>query len=657
MGRSLRRAKTFALTLVLALLVPILAACAGNATTPTTSAPAAGGASPSAAAATSPSAAAEASPSVAAEASPSVATSPSPEATGTAAGAAAESPINEKTFVAAFNQAPDTLFDLESQSSVTSQVLAPTTGFCVNQLTYEYQPTYCFDEFPTFENGGAVTETVTIDPERVSEETPIVVEGQVVTDTATAEAAGITIPVELPQLTLTFNLNPQLRWEDGEPVTSADAEEAFRVQRDPELQVATRYLIERIVDVEGTDDTTVVQTYAPGYLESDYYTTFIGLVPEHQYGGQSIAEIRDQESVHPFSFGPYMVQEHVPGEQTSFVSNPYFPTQPKIGTVIFRYVSDADQLLAQLESGTIDYAGTIGLGLNQTEQLDALAQGNQAEVQYVPATVWEHIDFGIRRGDNQESFFDDVRVRQAVAYAVNRQEIIDQVLFGKTTVMNTYVPQDHPSHPESGLEEYAHDPEQARQLLDQAGWTAGANGTRTKGGREFTVTMYTTQGNRLREAASLIIQQNLKDVGINLQLEFVPGPEVLFKSGAEGILAGRRFDMALYAWVSGVDPSHTLYLCDEIPTAENGYAGQNNPGYCNPEFDRAARQALNELDRERKRELDQAPELMYNQELPSFPLYQRLNVAAFNPAVTGIKIDPTSTIDLYNLEQIDIEQQ
>jgi peptide/nickel transport system substrate-binding protein len=352
-----------------------------------------------------------------------------------------------------------------------------------------------------------------------------------------------------------------------------------------------------------------------------------------------------------------MVQEHEPGTQTTLVSNPYFQPQPKIGTVIFKYLADADQLLAQLESGEIDYAGTIGLALNQTEQLNTLEQGGKIKAQYVPATVWEHIDFGVQRGDGQEPFFDDVKVRQAVAYGINRQEIIDQVLFGKTVAMNTYVPAEHPSYPgDDKLEQYAYDPDKAKQLLSEAGWTAGADGILTKDGRTFSTTMYTTQGNRLRQASSEIIQQNLKQIGIDLKLEFVPGPEVLFKNGAEGILQGRRFDMALYAWSSGVDASHLLYKGDQIPTAENGYAGQNNPGYSNPEFDAAASKALAEIDREKKIELDKEPEIIFNRDVPAFPLYQRLQIGAFNTAVTGIKLDPTSTIDLYNIQDIDINK-
>lgn len=661
MYRSLRPAKPFAWTLIIALMGLILAACGG-----TTTPPAASTAAPSTAASV---AASEAAPSV--EASASAAASPSEAASASASASAeasasgaatgspppaAQSPINDKVFVAGFNQAPDTLFGAESQSSVTVNVLA-ATGKCITSLKYDYQPTYCFKDFPTFQNGQAVTQTVTIDPSKISAENPIVVEGTLVTDTAAAEAAGIKIPTSLAQLTLTWKLANDLYWEDGQQVTSADYAETFRVQKDPALQLATRYLIDRVLKVDTPDQFTAVQTYAPGYLDNTYFTDFLGLTPAHKYKGQTIEQIRNAESTHPFSFGPYVVKEHVPQSQTTLVSNPYFKTQPKIGTVIFKYVADADQLLSQLESGEVDYAGTIGLGLNQTEQLNTLQQNGKATAQFVPATVWEHIDFGIKRADGQPSFFDDVKVRQAVAYAVNRQQIIDQVLFGKTTVMNTYVPKDHPSYPgDAQLEQYQFDQNKAKQLLSDAGWKAGSDGILAKGGRKFSVTMYTTQGNRLRQAASEIIQQNLKQVGIELKLEYVPGPEVLFKSGADGILAGRRFDMALYAWVSGPDASHLLYTCDQIPTAENGFSGQNNPAYCNPEFDVAAKKALGELDRNKKKELDKAPEIIWNKDLPALPLYQRLNIGAFVPGVTGIQLDPTSDVDLYNLQDIDINK-
>jgi len=650
MFRSSRRATTFAWMLILALVVPILAACGGTATTPAASpAPAA-----SAPASEAPVASASPEASPTAEASPSAAASPSAEASpagGT--GEAAESPINDKVFVAAINQAPDTLFTAETNASASTQVTV-AFGNCLDTLTYSYQPTYCFDELPTFENGLAVTETVQVDAATISAENPIVVDGTLVTDTTLAEEAGIEIPTELPQLRLTYNLNPDLKWEDGTPVTSDDVKFTLDILKNPEVQLSTRYTIERTVDVETPDPQTAVHVYAPGWLEAEYYTAFVGaaqingsdLLPKHIYDGKSISEIRDAEGTQPISYGPYMLQDYVPGEQATLVSNPYFPQQPKIGTVIWRFVSDQEQLLAQLESGEIDYAGTIGLTLAQTEQLNDLEQAGTIKTAFVPATVWEHIDFGIERLDGETSYFSDPRVRQAVGFAINRQQIIDEVLFGRTVVMNTYVPNEHPSYPgDDKLEKYEFNPDRARELLQEAGFT-----------QDRPITFYTTQGNATRQAVAEIIQQNLKEVGIEVELQFVPATEVLFRSGEEGILSGRRFDLGMYAWVSGTTPSHGLYRCDAIPTAENNYDGQNYPGYCNPEFDKATIAAGLELDDEKRRPLDAVPETIYNQDLPSFPLYQRVNVAAFDPSVTGIEIDPTSYFDLHNIQDIDIEQ-
>jgi peptide/nickel transport system substrate-binding protein len=394
------------------------------------------------------------------------------------------------------------------------------------------------------------------------------------------------------------------------------------------------------------DDFTVEYVWEPGFEDSVYFAYFLGFVPAHEYGDLSIAEIRDRESTAPYSYGPYMVEDYVPGDSLTLVSNPYFEPQPNIGTVVFKYVADGDQLLAQLESGEVDFAGTIGLALDQTEQLADLESQGLIEAQYVPATVWEHLDFNIQTIDGEPGPFADVRVRQAMAYAINRQQIIDEVLFGRTTTMNTYVPSDHPSYPgDDALEAYEYDPDRARELLEEAGFDTSQ-----------TLQFYTTAGNRLRQAASEIIQQNLADVGVNIELNFVDAGSVMFAGGEQGVLSGRQFDIGLYAWVSGVDPSHELYFCDGIPTRENNFQGQNYPGYCNPDFDRVGRIANAELDRERKAELDHEPEIIFNQDLPALPLYQRVNIGAYRTGVTGVQLDPTSQVDLYNIWEIDVEE-
>lgn len=656
-----RNVRFFAAFVLLALLIPILAACGGTATPPAASSVASSAPQPSAAASTAAAPSPETAASAEASASTIATPSESTEASASAAGGApepAESPINDKVIVIGEQQQPDTFFALESSSLATSEILVPT-GICITTLTYAYQPSYCFEELPSFENGLAVTETVQIDPAAISPENPIEINGALVTDTAIAEAAGIDIPTELNQLTLTWKLKPDLYWEDGQQVTSADVAEMFRVQKDPATLLPTRQYIDLTLSIETPDALTVVQTMAPGYIENAYnVNTWLGFLPAHTYGGQSVAEIRDAESVHPMSYGPFMMQEHEAGVQTTFVNNPYFKTQPKVGTLIFKYVSDSNQMLAQLETGEIDIPSAADLNLAMFEQLNDLEAEGRIKTQYVAGTFWEYIGFGIERLDGQPSFFDDVRIRQAVAYAINRQEIVDSVQAGKTQVMNTIVPEDHPAYPgDDALEPYEYNPERAAQLLDEAGVTdSDGDGVREKDGRPMQMIFYTTEGRPDRQAAAEIIQQNLNQVGINIELEFVPGPEKLFKQGPDGILYGRIFDIQMSGYLSSVQPGLSLLYCDEIPGPENSYGGQNGQAYCNPDYDRAGSIAEQNLDPSRVKELYREPLTIINRDLPLFPLFQRVKIGAYTAGLTGVKIDPTMNQMTYNTEQWDINR-
>lgn len=658
-----RNVRSFAVCVLLALLIPILAACGGTGTAPAASPAASSAVEPSAATSAAPSAAAPSSAAASASTAvePSESSGASAPATGGAAPTPAESPINDKVIVVGSQQQPDTFFAIESSALATSEVLLPTgsTTGCITTLSYAYQNTYCFEELPTFENGGAVTKTVQIDPGAISPENPIEVGGALVTDTAIAEADGIEIPSQLDQLTLTWKLRTDLFWEDGQQVTSADVAEMYRVQKDPEVLLPTRQYIDRTISLETPDAQTAVQTMAPGYIESAYNVNpWLGFLAAHLYAGKSVAEIRNAEAAHPLSYGPFMLQEHEPGVQTTFVNNPYFARQPRVGTLIYKYITDSDQLLAQLETGEIDVPSAADLNLGQVPQLDQLEAQGKITTQYVAGTFWEHIDFGIERLDGEPSFFDDVRIRQAVAFAINRQEIVDNVQAGKTRVMNTIVPEDHPAYPgNDALEQYAYNPDRANQLLDEAGVTdSDGDGIREKDGRPMSMTFYTTEGRPDRQAAAEIIQQNLKQVGINIELEFVPGPEKLFLQGPEGILYARAFDLAMYGYLSGVQPGVSLYYCTEIPGPENSYAGQNTPGYCNPEYDRAGRAADRELDINKFKEAYREPLTIINRDLPTFPLYQRVKIGAFATGLTGIKIDPTMNQMSYNTEEWDINR-
>ncbi len=654
MLRSKRQIVSFLLMLVL--LVPVLAACGGTTATtaPATTAPAVATTAPTSDTAQAPTAVATEAAPVATEAAPTVApteVAATVEPTAVPGGAG---PDANKTIIVGMTQFPDTLFGIESQSSATTQVLAAIQPACITTLSYEYQPV-CFEKVPAFADGDAVTETVTVDN---TYEGNIVINDELITDTTT-----LTESLDLTQVQVTWKLIEGLTWEDGEPVKASDFVFAANLYQDPGIQNASRFTLDRTQKFEAPDESTIVWYGAPGYSDATYFLNVFGPEPEHVLGSEDPATIGSSEyASQPLAYGPYKIVENVPQESTTLVANEtYWKASegfPKVGNIVFKYLTSEDQVLQQLEGGEIDVVGSIGLTLANAPALDDLEAAGKAVGQYVPATVWEHMDFAVERGDGQESFFTDANVRKAVAYGINRQEIIDQVLFGKTVTMNSFLPDTHWAYPPNGegLEAYEYDTAMSAELLDAAGWTLGADGIREKDGRKFQVQMFTTEGNATRQAVVQIIQENLKEVGIDVVLNFVPATAVLFKNGADGVLSGRTYDLGMYAWVSGSEPSTALYLCDQIPTPENSYAGQNNTGWCNPEYDVSALASQSATERADRIPLVIEAQKVFNDQLPTLPLYQRVNLGAYRPAVTGLQLDPTSQVDFWNIETWDISE-
>lgn len=639
MLRSKRQLMSFALMLVL--VVPILAACGGETTpttAPATTAPATATTDSAAAATTEPTA----------EATMADATA-EPTAEPTTGG---ETPDMDKTIIIGMTQSPDTLFGIESQSSATTQVLSAIQPACFTTLSYEYQPV-CFTKLPSFEDGDAVTQTISVDSSYAGN---IVINDELITDTAS-----LTEAVELEQVVVTWTLIDGMTWEDGTAITAADFVFAAELYQDPGIKNASRFVLDRTEKYEAKDDKTLVWYAAPGYTDATYFLNTFGPEPKHVLESMDPATIGGSDyASKPLAYGPYKILENTPQESTKLVANETYWKAgfPLVGNVTFKYLTSEDQVLQQLESGEIDVVGSIGLTLANAPKLDELEAAGVLKGQYVPATVWEHMDFGVERNDGQPSVFADVKLRQAVAYAVNRKQIIDNVLFGKTVVMNTFLPADHWAYPPNGegLEAYEYDVEKAKALLAEAGWTAGADGILEKDGTKLTVQFFTTENNQTRASVAQLIQEDLKAVGIDVQLNFVPATDVLFKNGEEGILSGRRFDLGLYAWVSGPEPSTALYLCEQVPTTENSYGGQNNTGWCNEAYDKPALASQSETDRAKRIPLVIEAQKVFNAELPTFPLYQRVNVGAYNVKVSGLELNPTSQVDFWNIETWDVTE-
>ena len=273
----------------------------------------------------------------------------------------------------------------------------------------------------------------------------------------------------------------------------------------------------------------------------------------------------------PVSDGPFMISEWVPADSIIMVPNPHYHRDglPLLNSVTFKFIPDTNQLIAQLLSGACDIGTQDGLGANDAPFLIEAENSGLITPYFQTGTVFEHIDFGIDSygdygdGIGRPDFFEDVRVRQAMTMCTDRQSMVDNILFGRSEVIHTYIPSVHPLYPE-GLTEWPFDVEAANALLDEVGYVdSDGDGIREVDGTPFAVTLGTTTGNEMRQQLTQIFKENMLECGIDIELYYLPSSE-WFADGPDGPLFGRRFDLGEFAWLTGVQPSCNLYFSSAI---------------------------------------------------------------------------------------------
>ncbi len=557
-----------------------------------------------------------------------------------------------KTLTIALPQEPKSLYPLGDNSLETRHIFQALFDGPIDNRGYGYQPVI-LEKLPSLDDGDAQLTEVEVTA------------GDMIVD----ERGGIGEfdgrKRTLPQLEVTFKLKPGLHWSDGTPLTAHDSVFGFHVASDPRSEVSARYTLDRTANYEALDDLTVRWTGLPGFLDPAYFTNFFFPLPQHLLQGMSPSEIATSEFAHrPIGWGPFKIAEWTPGDHLTVVRNErYFRAAeglPRVDTVIFKFIPDTNVLLTQVLTGQVDIAVQDGLPPDSMPLLEQAQDQGMLKLYFATGALWEHLDFNLDPVGGEPSFFDDPRVRQAVAYGTDREAMVTQVLWGKSQVWHSYVDPSHAAYPPQGvLAEYPFDPELARALLEQAGWSAkqaspgDGDGIREKDGQAFTITLYTTSGNTMRLLIAQMFQQNMRDIGIDVRLDFKPAPE-LFADGPKGVVFGRRFDVAEFAWLTGIEPPATLFTCEQIPREDNDWTGWNVSGWCNETYDELAYKAGNTLATGLRLQLFHEAQRIFTSELPVLPLFAHLRMAAALPTVVNFGLDPSASSELWNIEELDL---
>jgi len=427
-----------------------------------------------------------------------------------------------------------------------------------------------------------------------------------------------------------FHLRPQLVWSDGQPYDARDVDFTWKLWSNPKFGAnfvidATGYELISSADVS-SDHLSITfhlkRAYAP-FLQ--YWVDGAEApLPAHHFSAMAPEQIlKSSDNLNPrVTSGPFTMEKSVPGDHYTLARNPRYyrfnEGLPYLDKVVFRIVADGDVILKDLQAGTITSAPYLEISNQQAYQrltgytlvLDATSNNFEGMFFNFHNTVLaSHLE-----------------VRQAMAYAIDHQALIDGALHGLATSLCT----DHPSALHPGYQPTllcpVFDPAAANKLLDDNGWAKGPDGVRARGGQrlEFEYSTQVTFNKSVgREDVEAIIRRNLQAIGIKLDIQNYPRTTFLNKilpagkaSPPTGAVAG-RYDIAELNNYFFYDPDDASILaCDQFPPN-----GSNVTFYCNHDLDALYRQEQAIADAGVRQQIFDKIHLIYLTEIPFIVLY------------------------------------
>ncbi|OGN75743.1 MAG: hypothetical protein A2X25_02970 [Chloroflexi bacterium GWB2_49_20] len=605
-----------------------------------------------------------------------------PEPTPTRQAALTPTPVTQKTLTICLGQEPASLYPYGTLNASARSVLAAIYDGPIDSNSYGYQAVI-LQKLPSLEDGDALLETVTVkagDEVVAADDLPVTLAAGARLRPAGCQADDCVVTydgvseIEMDQMVVNFSLLPGLTWSDGNVLTADDSVYSFELASSPDTP-GSKYLIDRTQSYEAVEELMVQWWGKPGYVDPAYTTNFWSPTPRHAWQDFKAAELPGVDAVAraPIGWGPYVIDEWLSGESIHLKKNPrYFRAGeglPKFDDLIFRFVSDSNLAISQLIAGTCDVLDP-GIPLdNQVEILKAFDANRQLKVKFASSMNLEQLDFGILPAAFDDGFslaagdrpdlFGDRRTRQAIAMCLDRQKLVDEVLYGLSEVPTSFIPSGHPLYNET-VTEYSYDVQSGMRLLDEVGWKDQDNDPVTArqawgvagvpDGTELKLS-YVTTGAFQRRQVSEILDISLAECGIQVDLQYLD-PLDLYRIGEGNPLFGRRFDLAEFALAStGLEPPCNWYASSEIPGAANNWMGINFSGYNNPIYDAACQSSGNNLGQEVSLDgLYTDVQKIFSDDLPVVPLYWQVKVGAARVGLCGFWLDPTSVSSLWNIE-------
>ncbi|MDH3298506.1 MAG: ABC transporter substrate-binding protein, partial [Gemmatimonadota bacterium] len=363
--------------------------------------------------------------------------------------------------------------------------------------------------------------------------------------------------------TLTYRLDSSRHWSDGAPVVAGDVVYTFGLLSDPDEPLPLSGITARIDSVVAINDSTVTFFFDTAY-PAMLFDTGVGILPEHAYGDLTMDELRALMATSSESglvvSGAFNLAEWAPAERIVLKRNDRGRPRARLDRIVLRVLPDETTRRAELRAGDADL-----IQLDSYSGLDALSDGG-FRIARIPQRGYDFIAWN----PASHPALGQPEVLRALSLAVDRDAILtglDMSGYGEPA----YGPYgslfaDLAPVPPGAL----YDPEQARQLLEQAGWRDGDDdGVRESGGRDLRVRLETSAGNDRREDAITIIQQQLADVGVAVEIGLQEFGSLFARARAHD------FEAVLLGWQVGLDPDISFFWAD--PQSPVNLVGYDNP--------------------------------------------------------------------------------
>ena len=445
-----------------------------------------------------------------------------------------------------------------------------------------------------------------------------------------------------------FKLRPNLVWSDGQPLNADDVNFTWKLWNNPKFGAYSTAGYNQIQSADVSADKLSITFHL-----SAAYEPFVALwtdgglapLPAHHFASMSPDSIlKSPDNLKPSVVsGPFTVSESVVHDHFTFVRNPkyYLSSQgyPYLDKIVFRFVTDANTILKDLQAGSID--ASWFLDVQKTPAYKALS--NYTLTRTATSAGFEAIWI-----NEKHPILKDVTIRKALAMAIDHNALIQTARRGAATPLCT----DHPSGIVPGYQADApcpkFDPAAANTLLDQAGWVKGADGVRTKNGQRLEFQYSTTANNAWRAADELILQQNFKAIGVKINIQNYPAGTFfgnILPQGDPG-----KYQLAEFEQTYTYDGDDSTNIqCNQIPTAANNYGGGNFAFYCNHALDPLLAKELGTTDTSQRQAAFNQLHSIYLTDFPFITEYEPHDLAIYKNVVHNYTPGPMGSQETVNV--------